>query len=246
MSTRRRTRSFKGRSYRGTTARGRRVGRGRAQYRSLQRMSRFDRAMVIKKDIGLLDSAPTGIAIAMALDSQPLSTNVHLLNALPQGVALGERVGRKVALKSLNIRGCASPGPGNNISQGVAFLVYDKHPVSALPNITTILEGAGPYAASSSIHKERFTVLRRWPMAFVGDPTPQIPPAYGTGNITWCHQFNHFIDLKGLPTVYKASGTGGIGDIESGALYLVTTGDAPPGPAAPSLAFNARLRFVDN
>ena len=50
-------------------------------------------------------------------------------------------------------------------------------------------------------------------------------------------------DVK--PVVYKAAGTGAIGDIEEGALYLVTVGQVAAGTAAAAMRVAFRLRFLD-
>ena len=54
-----------------------------------------------------------------------------------------------------------------------------------------------------------------------------------------------WLDLKSKPVVYKAAGTGAIGDIEEGALYLVTIGQVAAGTAAAAARLAFRLRFLD-
>ena len=50
-----------------------------------------------------------------------------------------------------------------------------------------------------------------------------------------------WLDLKSTPVVYKAAGTGAIGDIEEGALYLVTVGQVAAGTAAAAMRVAFRL-----
>ena len=74
----------------------------------------------------------------------------------------------------------------------------------------------------------------------------------GSGAKNWSVTGGHFggntnsgIRAAGGTTVYKAAGTGAIGDIEEGALYLATIGVSAPGTAAASLQGGFRLRFLD-
>ena len=53
-----------------------------------------------------------------------------------------------------------------------------------------------------------------------------------------------WLDLKSTPVVYKAAGTGAIGDIEEGAS-TVTVGQVAAGTAAAAMRVAFRLRFLD-
>ena len=52
-----------------------------------------------------------------------------------------------------------------------------------------------------------------------------------------------WLSLGNRPVTFKAAGTGAIGDIEEGALYLVTVGNTAAGTAAAALAASFRMRL---
>ena len=56
---------------------------------------------------------------------------------------------------------------------------------------------------------------------------------------------DEFLSLRSLPCAYKAAGTGAIGDIEQGALYLITVGDNAAGNTDSDAILAFRTRFLD-
>jgi len=54
-----------------------------------------------------------------------------------------------------------------------------------------------------------------------------------------------YLKLNGLQSVFKAAGTGAIGDIEEGAIYAITVGSSAAGTAAATMTLGYRTRFID-
>ena len=84
-----------------------------------------------------------------------------------------------------------------------------------------------------------FKIVRRWDFKLTGNSST---PA--TGNEL--QDPSAFVDLKGMPCVFKATGTGAIGDIEEGALYMISVGNQAAGATAGTGTIACRTRFVDN
>lgn len=105
------------------------------------------------------------------LYAQPFSnvagSSTNLMNFCVLGTDLYNRVGRKIYMKSLHIKGGLKNSAASAKGGGLrAILVYDSQPNAALPLLTTLLKDAtGPAATTwnSEINldqRERFKVLK--------------------------------------------------------------------------------------
>ena len=160
-----------------------------------------------------------------------------LLNTIGQGAGTSQRVGKRVALKSLQCRGNIQANDAATSTDVAYMIVYDKRPTGVLPAITDILVTASPRAFNNDTNSGRFRILKRVDEVLIGSAANQYT-CCSTKSADW------YLDLKGLPQVFKAAGTGAIGDIEEGALYLVTVG-AAAGTSAGTLGAGFRVRYID-
>lgn len=192
----------------------------------------LNRRGVASKETGYVDVAPAGYA----LDT---TGTVTLLNTIAQGASVNQRVGKKVVLKSLQIRGQVfnnSAAVNNDVAM---LIVYDRRPTGALPAITDILVTANSSAMNNDANSGRFRILKRFDALLQGAPAATL--GFGPG-----YSCDSFLKLRKIPTVYKAAATGAIGDIEEGALYLVTVGDEPASATLAATFSGAfRTRFID-
>jgi len=163
--------------------------------------------------------------------------SVTLLNTVAQGAAVTQRVGKKIVMKGLQCRGLSFNGSTATGSDPAYMIVYDKRPTGALPTITDILVSVSSRAMNNDANAGRFRILKRCDWMQVGNDSNLTETTYMSQD--W------WLDLKSAPVVYKAAGTGAIGDIEEGALYLVTVGATAAGTAAATLRVGFRLRFLD-
>lgn len=197
------------------------------------RGSGLQRAPGVPRELGYVDVAATNYA----LDT---TGSVTLLNTVSQGAGVTQRVGKKIVMRGLQFRGAMY----NNASasqNSVAFLiVYDKRPTGALPAVTDILVTANATAMNNDTNAGRFVIVKRVDSVLTGNSSAA---ANYMDNMYKSADF--YLSLKGLPTTYKAAGTGAIGDIEEGALYLVTVGVLAAGATAATLQGGFRLRFLD-
>lgn len=193
----------------------------------------LQRALGMAKELGYVD-------VGTATYNLDTTGSIALLNTVAQGAAVTQRVGKKILLKGLQCRGqCYN----NNTAtfNDIAFLiVYDKRPTGALPAVTDILAAATSIAMNNDANAGRFSIIKRVDDMLTGN---NAAAASYLDNMAKSADF--YLPLKGLQTTYKAAGTGAIGDIEEGALYLVTVGNNAAGTAAATMQVNFRLRFVD-
>jgi hypothetical protein len=193
----------------------------------------LQRAPGMQRESGYVDLA----SAAYALDT---TGSVTLLNAVAQGAGVQQRVGKKIVLKGLQCRGYMANGSTATFNDVAFLIVYDKRPTGALPAVTDILVSATSSAMNNDTNSGRFSIIKRVDSELLGNTTAA---ANYLSNMMQSADF--YLPLKGLPTVYKAAGTGAIGDIEEGALYLVTVGSNAAGTTAASAALAFRLRFID-
>lgn len=185
------------------------------------------------------------------------------LTALPLitiGSSSWNRIGRKVALKSLHIRAFLQQ-TGNAVVPGLNWyrilVVYDKQTNGALPTISDILKdqrnGATDQpvtAVTSGINlnnRERFEIL----MDECGY-TPAYDtaaPAAASNTITGIPDAklaSRFIKLKGRECHFQLdSSPAVIGDISTGNLILCTFGNIAAGSEPFGLTASIRLRYSD-
>lgn len=166
---------------------------------------------------------------------------VTQIGIVPIGAGSTQRVGAKIKWKSVQLRGAFTAGTAaDKVHKATLLIVYDRFPGDAKPSVTDILAADTSSGLLNDENRMRFVVVRRIDYMFA--PTQQNMPNNGYYDI------DEYIKLKGLPCDYKggATGTGGMGDVRVGALYLVTVGDSVGDMTVnPTLSLNCRVRFAD-
>lgn len=199
-------------------------------------VSEMRRAVANSKESGFVD---------LATAQYPMDTtgSITLLATVPQGASVNQRIGKKALWKSVQCRGYITNSTTAS-SNDVAFLiVYDKRPTGALPAVTDILVASTSQSFNNDANSGRFSVLKRYDTMLLGAITGTIATEQLTD--TTAQSADFYLDLKQKPVVFKAAGTGAIGDIEEGALYLVTVGDHAAGTTAAIANLSFRVRYHD-
>lgn len=186
----------------------------------------------MQKETGFVDT----VTAVYALDSVG-SIALIPTAGIAQGASVNQRVGKKIMLKSLQSRGYVLNNATATVNDCAILIVYDKRPTGSLPAITDILVSASAQSLNNDANAGRFRILKRMDFMLIGNST--------TTTEATAMSSDFFLDLKGLPQVFKAAGTGTIADIEEGALYLVTVGITAAGTAAASASLSFRTRFID-
>lgn len=189
------------------------------------------------KEKGYVDTFLTSLAF-------DTTGSIALLNTIPQNSAVTGRVGKKIAMTGLQCRGFIANQGTASANDCAYIIVYDKRPTGALPAITDVLVSINSFSMNNDSNAGRFRILKRWDGFLVGNLTFTGVVANAMTDIVAVGT-DFWLDLKSASTVYKAAGTGAIGDIEEGALYLITIGGTASGPGNALGTMNFRVRFLD-
>jgi len=191
----------------------------------------------------------------VTLNDTALLQNLVTVN---QGAGIPNRIGNKIALKSLRFRASIFP-TGNGVNQSIPYqtrwmIIYDRQPNGIYPLVGDILGditvnnsiNVGDYISSiNPTNFDRFIVLCD-KMISIGQT---LTGTLGLGQTTETSMgIDEFIKLKGLETMFKTSSIGSpISDITTGALYLFVQAEGmPSGSEDWCLDCKMRLRFYDN
>ncbi len=161
------------------------------------------------------------------------SSHIVHVNVIPQGSADNQRTNRKIYLKSLQLRGVMEASgnnapPGSGPSDGWSrptslVIIYDARPTGTLPATTDIFIQNDAFSMLNPDNSTRFRVLWRQDETLTG--TRYVgQDALDTSKDNSVKQIDKFLDLRNREAVYGTDGTGGIGDVDKGALYLVALG----------------------
>lgn len=185
------------------------------------------------------------------------NTQTFLLSLVQEGTGFFNRIGRKIEMRSLHIRGGIFPnGTAQAVGDYVKWaIVYDRQPTGVLPIFSDIFkayDGAG--AATSSQfsdvnldNRERFAVLRHKSFELPATAALQLASVSQTVVLEGEHQnITEFIKLGGLTTHYNGTANPiTIANITTGALYLVTQGAFATGTEGWYIGLQFRLRYDD-
>ena len=174
-----------------------------------------------------------------------------LLNGVAQGAAMYQRVGNKIQMKGLQIR-------GNLLNAATCVegclrmvIVYDRQPNGALATWNTVFQmrdsagttSSNTFAMINVDQRERFVILRDkfWhaPSVTYTGGVQTNGPSYPTDS-EW--DVDEYIKLKGLKCTFQGD-TSGIASISTGSIlmFLCVNGTND----SYSLSWNTRLRYYD-
>lgn len=204
----------------------------------------------------------TGLTIAAVLDTTNTNGDCFVLNLVQQGAGSWNRIGRKINLESVRIRGIAQfnfapvATTAALISNTLRMvLVWDKQPSgAAIPTFDTVFGTTGQDGTEGTTflnpikfdNMDRFSVLKDW----VCSEKPYAALSSGSTNpVTVQVPFDEYIPLKGREVVFLGqTAPMTIADISTGALYLyfrVETNTASTGFVAIDNTSFARIRYTD-
>jgi len=165
---------------------------------------------------------------------------VTLLNGVATGTDFTERVGRKIFMKSLFIRGFVSSidaTTSNTIAR--LLVVYDKQTNAAAPTITDILKSVDASAQLNLNNRDRFSVLIDKQYALAATDTTATQAFAGSPTV---HNVKLFRKLR-HEEVFGGT-TAAFGSITTGALWMVTLSTVA-GNFGGNFHISTRIRFAD-
>lgn len=182
------------------------------------------------------------------------STGVFTLLAVPVlGSDYNQRIGRKITLKSVYVRGyvgtqqalqaLASAAPAS-AQQARMIILLDNQPNGAVPVSTDLLVSANPTSQLNLNNRDRFKIL--CDKTFVFDPiiyTTTATQAVASAS-RQIYNIKKYKKLN-IESIFNATNGGTIADINSGALYMFWIGTAAAGNNDAYSQLSTRVRFVD-
>lgn len=195
-----------------------------------------------------------------AFDVTSTTTNVDVVAAPPNfatnlncpvnGAELYQRVGRKIYMKSLHLKGWLQIA-ATALQDFVRIVVYyDSQPNAGPPTFASLFQDSTVGAASTFlssinlVNRERFQILRNIEVL-----TPS--STYNAGVLTNTAypetngrlRVDEFIDLKGLETIFNSTNGGTVADISSGAVGFVVFSAENSNSVV--FQWSSRLRYYD-
>jgi len=162
------------------------------------------------------------------------------LHEIAQGVAENERIGRKVVLKSIWLKGAAVYAPGGSASATAVtylYIILDTQCNGASPGINDIFNTSALFLAFPNLENgDRFKVLKV--MKFAWNPGAGVTTAYNgmSKNINWFRKCNIPIEFGGA--------VGDITEIKSNNVFIAA-GCGTAGDDLVAFSMACRVRYSD-
>ena len=182
-----------------------------------------------------------------------------VLNPVQQGPAYYNRIGSRIELSSVNLRGLINPLTVKNATQandiGRIIIFYDRQTNGVLPTQVDLLQtrDQGGNATNVGIspinldNRDRFLIIRDYQVFFPESDNVGITRFVNTQSKEGNNEYNinMHIKLKGLQTMFKSTSNPiTAGDIATGGLFIGFISHTTT--ATKSCTWTARLRYKDN
>lgn len=182
-----------------------------------------------------------------------------LLNPVQQGPAYYNRIGSRIELSSLNLRGIINPLFVNNAVRpfdiGRIIIFYDRQTNGVLPTQVDLLQTRDQAGNATNVglspinldNRDRFLIIRDYQMYFPENDGTGITRLVNTQGKEGNNEYsiNMHIKLKGLQTMYKSTSNPiTAGDIATGGLFIGFISHSTT--ASKACTWTSRLRYKDN
>lgn len=202
------------------------------------------RTMAVRTEKKVIDVNNTTFSV------ETTGTQLALLNGCVAGSQNFNRIGRKIQMSSLQIRGAIFLQDTTSGPTTVRMLiVYDRQANGAAPTYGDIIKSQNISGTTESAwnsfvnldNRDRFEIIRDefYEIGLVDTTATQ---AIATGPVR-CH-LNEYIKLGNREVVYNAGSAGTVGDIQSGSLYVFFISNQSNASGA-TAAVSFRTRFID-
>ena len=178
-------------------------------------------------------------------------TTVILVNGCIPGSQNYNRIGRKINSKSLQIHGfLIIANQANAVEQKVRMLVvYDKQSNGVAPTYANVIQSQNIAGTTSSTINDMVNLDNRDRFEIIRDRLFYLGGQNTTATQTWTSGPNlvtvdEYIPLGNRETLFNAGAAGTIGDIASGAIYVMLISSQPNATGC-NFYSAFRVRFVD-
>lgn len=207
-----------------------------------------------KTPIGKFEKKAADIGVATY---QVNTTGSITLLAVPTlGTDYTNRIGRRIRLRSLYIRGhvnaenaelpITTAGVETLAQQARLIIVVDRQPNATVFGITDLLVSARAESQLNLNNRDRFKVLvdKTYQIPNSVKATPATPTSF-IGNFGGMFKVKVFKKLN-LPVQFNSTNGGTIADITSNAIYMVWIGINASGATDVNATVSTRIRFDDD
>lgn len=202
----------------------------------------------------------TILDIASVISSTNTNANSFVMNLIQQGTGSWNRIGRKVLLKSLRLKGWVifnlvpAPATGQVSSNSVRMVVvWDKQPNSGtIPTFDAIFgitTQDGTEVTSDVLNPPKYDNMDRFRVikdCVIDQPAVAFQGSGSAPELGTRVAFDEYIKLKNLEVNYSnTSNPSTIADISTGALYVFFRAANTSATASASIDGSGRLRYTD-
>lgn len=173
-------------------------------------------------------------------DAISTTTTMTLCDALAPGTAANQRIGMKVAIRSIELRVWLMNNAATGVEQAVrVMLFWDRQANGAIPAaVTDIIIAASPIAPRNLANRRRFKIIK--------DKVFTIGSCAATTGSPTSRTYKNYIKFKKPVIVeYNAGVAGNIADISSNSLYMLTIGTEADGDTCCGCNAVIRVRYTD-
>lgn len=166
-----------------------------------------------------------------------VATNLQLMNTIAQDASPTGRIGKKVMMNGVAIRGTLAAQTTLGCTHATILLIYvrNNNQAATLPAWAEILSSQSPISLTNRDGASKFKILRRWDYKCIGDYDSTTPTSE---TLQIVEEFVKF--KKPLEACWTNAGTAGtIGQFEKGSLLLGVVSDQ-------TAASNKGAQFVGN
>lgn len=169
--------------------------------------------------------------------------SITLINGIAQGSDFNNRIGRRSTMRSVLLQGVTRNTDSLTQAQLARILIlWDSQPNGALPAMTDIFTAATATSPLNLNNRDRFRILAEWRDALGAYlDTAGAPPGFVTADVS---RSVYIYKRFNLETTYDGT-TAAIGDIQTGAMLLVTIGNEAAANGSHDLRASVRVRFTD-
>ena len=183
---------------------------------------------------GELKGVDTSLSLSPVIATTNTNASSFVLNLIQSGTGSWNRIGKKIRLKSVRLRGVArfvykADGTSGEINSNNLrmIVVWDKQPCgNAVPAFDQIFGRTDQDGIESTEWMDQLKYDNTGRFSVLRDVVFDMNPSTGnrgtpTGTVTLSHSFDEFIKLGGREVVYSGqSSPMTIADVSSGAVYV--------------------------
>lgn len=179
-------------------------------------------------------------ALAFNVDATGEIPATGQLCLIPQGAADGQRIGRKVSVKSFQIRasvGFVPAAAATASSTAHIFVIQDRQCNGAAAAVLDVFSSTNlAIAMRDRVNDSRFRILHHWYHTFT--PSAGVTTAYNNDQCAWQHyqKVNFPLEFSGA--------AGAIGEIATNNIFLMASTEGASDDAI-QVAGIARVTFTD-